>query len=100
MLFRREVGLIVARVGLTYGIIEADIFSMMIIMVLVTTMVTTLLLRRVFPEFKEVHAECVFDSAAHLENEKEKRTTPSGGRASRVEAQKTGVSGASKDRRG
>ncbi len=98
MVSRGEVGLIVASVGLTYGIIEGDMFSMMIIMVLVTTMVTPLLLRRVFPRVKEVHAERVFESVAHLEDEKEKRTTPSGGRASRKGAQQTGVSGASKDR--
>jgi Kef-type K+ transport system membrane component KefB len=98
MVSRGEVGLIVASVGLTYGIIEGDIFSMMIIMVLVTTMITPLLLRRVFPKVKEAHAKRVFESVAHLEDEK--GTTPSGRRASRVEAKKTGVSGASKDGRG
>ncbi len=70
MVSRGEVGLIVASVGLTYGIIERDVFSMMIIMVLVTTMVTPLLLRRVFPKVEEVPAERIFESVAHLEDEK------------------------------
>lgn len=73
MVSRGEVGLIVASVGLTYGIIQQDVFSMMIIMVLVTTMVTPLLLRRVFPKVVEVHAEPVFESVAHLEDEKEEK---------------------------
>jgi len=78
MISRGEVGLIVASIGLTYGITDQNIFSMMIIMVLVTTMVTPLLLRWVFPKVEEVRVERVFESVAHLEDEKE----PRGGRSS------------------
>ncbi|MGH9754097.1 MAG: cation:proton antiporter, partial [Blastocatellia bacterium] len=49
MISRGEVGLIVAGVGLASGVINQEIFSIMVIMVLVTTMVTPLLLRLVFP---------------------------------------------------
>lgn len=90
MISRGEVGLIVASVGLTYGIIEQDLFSMMIIMVLVTTMITPLLLRRVFPKIKEVHAERIFESVAHVEDEKVETGPPSGRRASGKGARKRG----------
>jgi Kef-type K+ transport system membrane component KefB len=49
MISRGEVGLIVAGYGLAHGIIGNDIFSAMILMVLVTTMITPIWLRRVFP---------------------------------------------------
>ena len=88
MVSRGEVGLIVASVGLTYGIIERDVFSMMIVMVLVTTMVTPLLLRRVFPKVEEVRAERVFESVAHVEDEKGKKGPSTGGRASGKGARK------------
>jgi len=45
MVSRGEVGLIVASVGLSSGIIGRDIFSSMVIMVLVTTLVTPALLK-------------------------------------------------------
>ena len=45
MISRGEVGLIVAAVGITEGLIGADIFAVMVIMVLVTTLVTPPLLR-------------------------------------------------------
>ncbi len=48
MVSRGEVGLIVASVGLSAGIIGRDIFSSMIIMVLVTTLVTPALLKLSF----------------------------------------------------
>ena len=48
MVSRGEVGLIVASVGLSAGIIARDIFSSMIIMVLVTTLVTPALLKLAF----------------------------------------------------
>jgi Kef-type K+ transport system membrane component KefB len=48
MVSRGEVGLIVASVGLSAGIIGRDIFSSMIIMVLVTTLVTPALLKLAF----------------------------------------------------
>jgi Kef-type K+ transport system membrane component KefB len=49
MISRGEVGLIVAGYGLANGIIGQDVFSVMILMVLVTTMITPLWLRQVFP---------------------------------------------------
>jgi Kef-type K+ transport system membrane component KefB len=49
MISRGEVGLIVAGVGLGYGVISKEVFSMVVIVVLVTTMITPLLLRLVFP---------------------------------------------------
>ena len=49
MVSRGEVGLIVASVGLSAGIIVKEIFSAMIVMVLFTTLVTPIGLRFVFP---------------------------------------------------
>jgi Kef-type K+ transport system membrane component KefB len=49
MVSRGEVGLIVATVGLTNGIIQTDVYSIVVLTVLVTTLVTPLLLRVVFP---------------------------------------------------
>ncbi len=49
MISRGEVGLIVAGYGLASGVISRDIFSMMVVMVLATTLVTPVLLRAVFP---------------------------------------------------
>lgn len=67
MISRGEVGLIVAGVGLSRGIIDQDIFSIMVIMVLVTTMITPVLLRYVFPRVEEVPA-VVFESVGELED--------------------------------
>jgi Kef-type K+ transport system membrane component KefB len=53
MISRGEVGLIVAGYGLAHGIIGGDIFSVMVLMVLVTTMITPVWLRRVFPVVEE-----------------------------------------------
>jgi Kef-type K+ transport system membrane component KefB len=49
MISRGEVGLIVAGYGLTNGLIDRDVFSASVIMVLATTMVTPPLLKLVFP---------------------------------------------------
>ncbi len=49
MISRGEVGLIIAAVGLSSGIIGIDVFSIMILMVLVTTLVTPIWLKRVIP---------------------------------------------------
>jgi len=49
MISRGEVGLIVAGYGLTHAIIDQEIFSVMVLMVLVTTMITPVGLRFVFP---------------------------------------------------
>jgi Kef-type K+ transport system membrane component KefB len=48
MISRGEVGLIVAGVGITTGIVESDVFTVVVIMVLATTLVTPPLLRLVF----------------------------------------------------
>ena len=48
MISRGEVGIIVAMVGLNAGIIDTKVFSMMILMVLVTTLVTPIWLKVVF----------------------------------------------------
>jgi Kef-type K+ transport system membrane component KefB len=48
MISRGEVGLIVAGVGVTAGVVEGDVFTVVVIMVLVTTLVTPPLLRLVF----------------------------------------------------
>ena len=61
MISRGEVGLIIAGVGLSRGILSPNMFSVMVIMVLVTTMITPILLRYVFPRVEEVTGE-VFES--------------------------------------
>ncbi len=49
MISRGEVGLIVAGYGLANGLIDRDVFSASVVMVLVTTMVTPPLLKATFP---------------------------------------------------
>ncbi|MEO7633647.1 MAG: cation:proton antiporter, partial [Blastocatellia bacterium] len=73
MISRGEVGLIVAGVGLASGVINQEVFSIMVIMVLVTTMVTPLLLRLVFPKVEEEHGIEVFESIAGVDDEAEFR---------------------------
>ena len=53
MISRGEFGLIVASVGLTQGLIDQNLFSVMVLMVLVTTLVTPILLKIVFAKEKE-----------------------------------------------
>ena len=53
MISRGEVGLIVASVGLSQGLIDTDLFSVMVLMVLVTTLVTPVLLKLAFVRKKE-----------------------------------------------
>jgi Kef-type K+ transport system membrane component KefB len=53
MISRGEVGLIVAGYGLAHGLIGRDVFSVMILMVLITTMITPVWLRLVFPRIAE-----------------------------------------------
>lgn len=67
MISRGEVGLIVAGVGLASNIINQQIFSIMVIMVLVTTMVTPLLLRLVFPRCDQETGVGVYESIAGLD---------------------------------
>ncbi|MFA5340064.1 MAG: cation:proton antiporter [Candidatus Omnitrophota bacterium] len=50
MISRGEVGLIIASYGLTHAIIQKDIFSAMVLMVLITTLITPVLLHFVFPK--------------------------------------------------
>ncbi|MCL6451729.1 MAG: cation:proton antiporter [Acetobacteraceae bacterium] len=49
MVSRGEVALIVASIGLSSGVIGREVFSIMVLMTLVTTLVTPLLLRGLFP---------------------------------------------------
>jgi Kef-type K+ transport system membrane component KefB len=49
MISRGEVGLIVAGYGLSHGVIEQDVFSASVLMVLATTMITPPLLRLAYP---------------------------------------------------
>jgi Kef-type K+ transport system membrane component KefB len=67
MISRGEVGLIVAGYGLANGIIGRDVFSVMILMVLITTMITPLWLRRVFPRVAEERGKPVYESVAGLQ---------------------------------
>ena len=53
MISRGEVGLIVATVGLDKALIDTDLYSVMVLMVLVTTLVTPILLKIVFFGEKE-----------------------------------------------
>ena len=55
MISRGEVGLIVASVGLASGIINTDVFSIMVLMVLVTTLVTPIWLKSAFKKLGEEH---------------------------------------------
>jgi Kef-type K+ transport system membrane component KefB len=71
MISRGEVGLIVAGYGLAAGVIEREVFSVMVVMVLVTTMVTPILLRMVFPVRATGPATArVVESISHVETER------------------------------
>lgn len=56
MVSRGEVGLIVASVGVNAGIIKPDLFAIVTIIVLVTTLVTPLFLRQAFARKEPSHA--------------------------------------------
>jgi Kef-type K+ transport system membrane component KefB len=56
MVSRGEVGLIVASVGVSTGLIESDLFAIVAIIVLVTTLVTPLFLRQAFTHKEPSHA--------------------------------------------
>jgi Kef-type K+ transport system membrane component KefB len=49
MISRGEVGLIVAGIGVRQGIISQEVFTVVVVLVLLTTLITPLLLRYVFP---------------------------------------------------
>lgn len=68
MVSRGEVGLIVAGVGLANRVIDQNVFSIMVIMVLVTTMITPLMLRYVFPRAEEVYVPDVYEAIASLQD--------------------------------
>lgn len=53
MISRGEVALIVASIGLSIGLVDKSDFSIMILMTLVTTLITPILLRLVFPKVSE-----------------------------------------------
>ncbi len=63
MVSRGEVGLIVANVGIGAGLISRDLFSVVVLMVIVTTLVTPLLLRWTFPPAPEDDGEGAPDRA-------------------------------------
>jgi Kef-type K+ transport system membrane component KefB len=70
MISRGEVGLIVAGYGLAAGVIERGVFSVMVVMVLATTLVTPLLLRRVFPRGAAAPGTThIVESISHVETE-------------------------------
>ena len=54
MVSRGEVGLIVATVGLNQGLVSESLFSVMVLMVLATTLITPILLKIVFSGEQEV----------------------------------------------
>jgi Kef-type K+ transport system membrane component KefB len=56
MISRGEVGLIVAGVGVASGIVEDKVFSVVTLIVLVTTLITPLMLRATFREKEASHA--------------------------------------------
>ncbi|MHB9129466.1 MAG: cation:proton antiporter [Armatimonadota bacterium] len=72
MISRGEVGIIVAGVGLTAGIIHGPVYAAMILMVLATTVLTPVLLRLAFPR-KAQEEEDVFESVVALETEEEEK---------------------------
>ena len=54
MISRGEVGLIVAGVGITSGILSSDVYTAIIIMVALTTIVTPLWLKRAYKNSSEI----------------------------------------------
>lgn len=72
MISRGEVGLIVAGYGLANGLIDREVFSASVIMVLATTMVTPPLLKLVFPTARPREAPVVEETVAGPPEEAEK----------------------------
>lgn len=66
MISRGEVGLIIAQIGITVGIIAKPVYTTMVIMVLATTVVTPILLRLAFPRQPEVQTE-IYESVVGVE---------------------------------
>ena len=68
MISRGEVGLIIAGYGLAHGLIGNDVFSAMVLMVLVTTMIAPIWIRYSFPPGPpSLPRGELFESVAHLE---------------------------------
>ncbi len=63
MISRGEVGLIIASIGLQQGLIDANVFASVVMMVLLTTLVTPLLLRRVISHKESSHVEHIHTGA-------------------------------------
>ena len=57
MISRGEVGLIVAAIGIEQGLIQQDVFAAIVGVVILTTMLTPLLLRALFPKSNPVHVK-------------------------------------------
>ena len=61
MISRGEVGLIVAGVGLSSGVLTGDVYTTIVIMVAVTTIITPIWLRLDYRKEKE----CCIEEVAH-----------------------------------
>jgi Na+:H+ antiporter len=59
MVSRGEVGLVIAAIGVQSGLLTERLFAVMVIMVVITTILTPVLLRRVFPGARLTEAEGV-----------------------------------------
>ena len=57
MISRGEVGLIVASIGLNTGLIDDEIFAIVVLIVLASTLITPLLLRALYPRPPESPAQ-------------------------------------------
>lgn len=66
MISRGEVGLIIAQIGLSSRLIDKDIYTTIVLMVLATTVVTPLLLRWSFPHVEELDSD-IFESVVGVE---------------------------------
>ncbi|MHB9024674.1 MAG: cation:proton antiporter [Armatimonadota bacterium] len=71
MISRGEVGLIIAQIGLVAGAITENIYTAVVVMVLATTVITPILLHRLFPRVVPAPKETVFESVADIEWEEE-----------------------------
>lgn len=70
MISRGEVGLIVASVGINQGLVSSDVFSAIVVMVLITTLVTPPILRALFRQDKEKTPKLPLETEqADLKNE-------------------------------
>ena len=70
MISRGEVGLIIAQIGLSSRLINKDIYTTIVLMVLATTVITPLLLRWTFPRVEEFDSD-IYESVISLETDEE-----------------------------